>query len=91
MSKQTPRRRFTTDAAAPAVAKNAAPRRQLSPGAAVDESKEDPSLVLVTVPHDYRLTIDAHHEVHYKAGTQRMPKEHAEHWYTQAHGVTLVQ
>lgn len=47
--------------------------------------------VLTTVPVPFKLTIDHHHDVAYPAGTVRMPREHAEHWWAKANGVTIAK
>lgn len=48
-------------------------------------------MVTVTVPKGFKLRINNHHTVDYKAGVQEMPLEHAEHWYSKAHKVTQYQ
>ena len=48
-------------------------------------------MVTVTVPHDYQLRLDNFHMVQYKTGVQEMERAHAEHFYSQVHGVTIYQ
>lgn len=48
----------------------------------------DVSMVKVHVPKTFHLT-DEHGRHTYLAGTPEMPKDHAEHWYAQAHGVEV--
>lgn len=45
--------------------------------------------VTVVVPRPYTLTTGPGTAVSYEAGTQEMPKSHAEHWYSRAHGVEI--
>ena len=46
--------------------------------------------VLVHVPKDFRLTVNAYTELPFQAGEQRMHFSHLEHWYVKAHGVKPV-
>lgn len=84
-------RRRTLDAtSAKSATQTANRRRQLV--AEVAKSKEPSGdAVLVTVPKDFHLVLDHHHDVKYRAGTYEMPVEHAEHWWSKANGVTLVE
>lgn len=49
----------------------------------------DSSKVTVVIPKSFNLTLDDRTVVAYKAGTQNIPREHAEHWYAKANGVTI--
>ena len=51
----------------------------------------DQDLVAVFVPHPFILTTSGHRETHYDAGVQDMPRAHAEHDYSRAHGVEIVK
>ena len=73
-------RRTTTNRAAAPVAQPKAPVVQLH---------EDDE-VMVIVPKDFILTDDEHAPHKYKAGTYYMDREHANHWWARAHGVTVV-
>ncbi len=53
------------------------------------ELAADTEMVDVVVPKAYRLTLDNGVMVQYASGTKQMPKEHAEHWWSAAMGVTL--
>lgn len=61
-----------------------APRRTLLEGADVETVK-----VRVTKP--FRLTDAAGVEHQYDVTTTEMPKDHAEHWYAEAHDVQIVK
>lgn len=58
---------------------------------APSEPEESGKIVTVKIPRDFRLTLDSHHEVHYKAGIDEMPLEHALHWFAQANGVEVYR
>lgn len=87
-----------------ATAKTATPaRKKISPAstpgaqAAVTsaEIKQPEKLaanegVLVIVPQGFKLTDRVKGIIDYPMGTYRMPKDHADHWYAQAHGVKEV-
>jgi hypothetical protein len=45
--------------------------------------------VVVVVPKQYILNLDHHKSVTYQAGTQRMERSHADHWWSKANGVTI--
>ena len=47
-------------------------------------------IVFVNVERDFDLTTDGHVTTKYKAGAAKMPRSHAEHWYSKAMGVTIV-
>lgn len=51
----------------------------------VDES----DVVTAHVPKGFNLTLDSGHTIRINAGTQEMPREHAEHYYAKANGVTI--
>lgn len=53
---------------------------------AVDVESDD---VDVNVTKAFTLTLDGHQPVYYQPGIQPMPREHAEHWFAKAQGVTV--
>lgn len=55
------------------------------------EPKESGDRVTVTIPKAFTLTLENHHQVHYPAGVDEMPLEHANHWYTKAMGVEIYE
>lgn len=57
----------------------------------VRQPTESGERVTVTIPKNFSLTLDDHSQVHYKAGVDEMPLEHATHWYSQAMGVEVYQ
>lgn len=60
------------------------------PGEPEQDVELDPEeMVTATVPKAFNLTLDAGHTIRINAGTQEMPRSHAEHWYALAHGVTV--
>lgn len=50
---------------------------------------EDEDMVTAIVPTSFQLTLDDHAHVKYEAGTQDMPRAHAEHWFAVAMGVEI--
>lgn len=73
------------------AAKNAAPkatRAALKPDAELAVDSSGPK-VDVTVPRGFNLQRDDGVTVRYNAGQYQMPKADAEHWYSQANGVTI--
>jgi hypothetical protein len=50
---------------------------------------EEVEMVTAVVPSEFSLTDGHHVQVKYMAGTQEMPRKHAEHWYAVANGVTI--
>jgi hypothetical protein len=48
-------------------------------------------MVIAIVPKQFTLNIDHFKTFTYKAGTQRMERAHAEHWWAVANGVTLFE
>ena len=48
-------------------------------------------MVTAVVPRTYHLNLNHSHRVTYQAGTQEMPKSHAEHPWSKAHGVEVYQ
>ncbi len=78
------------------VATPAAPRRTINTSALiaaaageVRQPTESGERVTVHIPKAFSLTLTDHNQVHYKAGTDEMPIEHAEHWYSKAMGVEV--
>lgn len=62
------------------------------PGDTAKEIDVDHSdTVTVHVPKAFRLTLDAGHMIDVHAGTREMPREHAEHFYAVANGVTIKE
>ena len=55
----------------------------------VKEAPETDDMVVVNVPRGFRLSLDDYSQFEFHAGTQTVPREYAEHWYSQAHGVTI--
>jgi hypothetical protein len=55
----------------------------------VRQPTESGERVTVMIPKNFSLTLEDHSQVHYKAGVDEMPVEHAEHWYTKAMGVEI--
>jgi len=71
-------------------------RRQINPAALiaaqvgeVRQPTESGEMVTVRIPRNFTLTLDDHTQVHYKAGIDEMPIEHAEHWYSKVHEVEI--
>lgn len=50
-----------------------------------------PERVTVIVPKDYTLVLDDHSPVKYSRGTQEMPVDHLNHWWSAANGVTKYE
>ncbi len=59
------------------------PRRQLAAEADVVDVEPTRSAFMLTSGHGA--------EAHYPAGTTRMPRAHAEHWYAKNHGVKIKE
>jgi hypothetical protein len=57
----------------------------------VAEVAEDESTVTAIIPHKFILNIDHHQQVQYVAGTQLMPRAHAEHKWSVANGVQIFK
>lgn len=47
--------------------------------------------VIVSVPRAFNLRITNEKVIQYPMGAYSMPKDHAEHWYSKANGVTVVE
>lgn len=47
--------------------------------------------VTAVIPHNYTLRIDNHRILNFVQGTQKMEREHAEHWFSVANGVTIFK
>lgn len=60
-----------------------------SPDAPAPEVVDSDARVTVKIPKNYSLTLENHQQVHYKAGIDEMPLNHAEHWYSKAMGVEV--
>ena len=50
---------------------------------------DDDDMVTAIIPTSFQLTLDNHQHVKYEAGTQDMPRDHAEHWFAVAMGVEI--
>lgn len=50
---------------------------------------EADGFVIAVVPKGFELTRDGHVPIKYGPGTQRMPKNDANHWFSKAQGVTI--
>lgn len=59
--------------------------------AAAEAKAQGEEVVTVNVPRAFRLTLDDRTEVAYHPGAAMMPISHAEHWYAQANGVTILK
>jgi hypothetical protein len=46
-------------------------------------------MVEATITKPFRITADDGGVHEYAVGTKKIPREHAEHWYAKAHGVTI--
>jgi hypothetical protein len=57
----------------------------------VEVADELVDTVTVTVPKAFKLRLDGHKELSFKAGVQEMEREHAEHWYSKANGVNIYK
>lgn len=55
-----------------------------------DAVKAADDVVQVSCPNGFNLTLDDHSQVHYPAGTARMPRAHAEHWYAKNNAVEIL-
>jgi len=86
----------TTPTAAPAVAappvvvENTQVANAPAIGADADDDIDEDT-VMANVPKAFKLRLDHHKLIEYKPGAQRMPRAHAEHWYAEANGVTVVE
>lgn len=56
----------------------------------VVQSEQDQDVVIVNVPRAFTLRLDNHTTKDIKAGTQRLPRSQAEHWYSKNNGVTII-
>ena len=74
------------EAAAAVVTSNAAFNSTL-----IDAKVVSDDMVVANVPKAFKLTLDDHTPVNYVQGTVKMPREHAEHYYAVAHGVTILE
>lgn len=54
-------------------------------------SSKDGDDVTVVVPKAFTFTTDDHKQVKYGIGIQDMPRAHAEHWFSKAHGVEIKE
>jgi len=55
---------------------------------AAAETEED--TVMVNVPKAFTLTSDDGVATRYEVGAHRVPRSHAEHWFSKAHGLKIV-
>lgn len=74
---------------APPVPPEAGAAKPTTPPAEDDPKprKRKEELVSVTIPRAFRLAHDDGTHTQYEPGVQDIPKSHADHWYTKAHGV----
>lgn len=62
-----------------------------APPPVADDPDADVDMVTANVPRAFKLRLDHTTQIAYNAGAQSMPRAHAEHWYAQNHGVTIVK
>lgn len=55
----------------------------------VQQPVESGKTVTVRIPKNFSLTLADYTQVHYQAGVDEMPVEHATHWYAKAIGVEI--
>lgn len=53
--------------------------------------KQAPAMVLVFVPHAFKIRVDSQDQLDIKAGPQKMFATTANHWYAKAHGVKVQE
>lgn len=83
-------RRRTLDASSAKSSNQTAARRRQLVADVAKANEPSGDTVTVVVPKDFHLVLDHHHDVKYRTGTYEMPVEHAEHWWSKANGVKLV-
>lgn len=86
-AKKTGRTRLVTDNAKLKQSTNAAKPPVEASTVAKEQASDD--LVVVIVPKDFVLTLDDYSTVRFTKGVQKVKREHAEHDYAKAHGVTV--
>lgn len=91
MSKATARKQV---AATQVVARrpkiNLEPQASAPSGSDEDLDQDEVEQVTVIIPVPLRLTLDNGVVHDYPKGTQKMPLDHAQHWFAVARGVTIV-
>ena len=90
----TTKAKFTPAAAEPAARARKTVDPQVAAQRAIAGNNVEPGeaeLVLVKIPKAYRLIDDGHIEHRYAAGMFKMRRDHAEHWYSKANGVTVEE
>ena len=65
------------------------PEQGVSIEKAAAEAGEE--IVIVNIPKPFIFTDQKHRTFPYKQGAGKMPLSHAEHWYSEAHGVTILE
>lgn len=58
--------------------------------AEADEFQSAPT-VTVIVPKDFKLRLDDHQELQFKAGVQEMREDYANHWWSKANSVQIYK
>jgi hypothetical protein len=79
------------EAARLAADKLAAEEAEAARLAADKLAEQDGAKVIVNVPKAFRLTLNDGRTIPYPAGAYGMPVKHADHWYSKANGVTVVE
>lgn len=67
------------------------PAKKPNPQSENRQPTESGFMVTVTIPKAFILTLDDHTQVKYAAGTDEMPLEHANHWYSKVMGVEIFE
>lgn len=76
---------------APAVTPAPTPAAKAPADDEVKPRKRKEEMVTCTIPQGFQLTLDDGTTVDIKAGTDELPRSHAEHWYSKAHGVEIAE
>lgn len=75
----------------PGSTPSVAPAADTPPGDGTPVETASEVTVTATVPKDFILNVTHDLRVHYKAGVQEMPLDHAEHWWAKANGVKVYK
>ena len=75
----------------PAPTATPAPASSSPPDDEVKPRRRKEEMVTCTIPQGFKLTLDDGTEIDIKAGTDELPRSHAEHWYSKAHGVEIAE
>lgn len=82
--------------AAEASAEQVVAQQEAATTAPVVEAKPESILekiedfVIAVIPRSFLLRLTHEDVVQMNAGTQKLPRAHAEHWYSRLHGVKIV-